>query len=499
METNSSYAQCPEPFIPELSVATRRGYLDGRWCHPHDNGDTIVSCCFPCPITDWRYSDDFSSAMVPWIGLAVLVIMIVSALTFIVLPVSATQRHYLTTSPLMGFIFMSIAFIIPLNPSVEYCYDAITPNYWLSEANCAASGALLLYGVWVLVIGCFFRSLSLYLQLCWDVEPGTKFRAVSIACIFVGSLAMLGIVLGVSGVSYQVGNMCYVSYPRSIGSFWGPLIGVAFISFALQLFIMAYCIRGVLAQGGATHSPDPAAATATTAVIASRPPASTRVWRILQLQWRAIAIAWLILLYVVYVGQSVLRFRGASEYPYEELKPWIDCLVRSRGDQEACLEPAAKIEPNQATVVSALALLASGGFWGAVCTVRWSMVRAWIDWAKDKKDAVAALLRGDGRRGRRSTRQSDLERVSSDDDGGGGDDNVHSLRTVSISSPTPTTTMTGTTLEDVDRLYGTRKYHAPQLSFSAPGRISALTGSTVTTTISSHNTYDPKGGGKWAD
>jgi hypothetical protein len=46
--------------------------------------------------------------MVPWIGLAVLILMVISALTYIVLPTSATQRHYLTSSPLMGFIFMSV-------------------------------------------------------------------------------------------------------------------------------------------------------------------------------------------------------------------------------------------------------------------------------------------------------------------------------------------------------------------------------------------------------
>lgn len=44
----------------------------------------------------------------PWIGLAVLILMLFSALTYICLPVSDTQRHYLTSSPLMGFIFISV-------------------------------------------------------------------------------------------------------------------------------------------------------------------------------------------------------------------------------------------------------------------------------------------------------------------------------------------------------------------------------------------------------
>jgi hypothetical protein len=60
----------------------------------------------------------------------------------------------------------------------------------------------------------------------------------------------------------------------------------------------------------------------------------------------------------VYVGQAVLRFRDPGAYSDDELQPWIDCLIGSKGDQEACLDHASRIEPNQATVVSALALLA---------------------------------------------------------------------------------------------------------------------------------------------
>ncbi|KAL2783113.1 hypothetical protein BJX66DRAFT_345238 [Aspergillus keveii] len=472
MASNSSLTQCPDPFIAELSFENSGGYDKGRWCQPFDVADESISCCFPCPITDWRYSDGFNANMVPWIGLAVLILMVISALTYIVLPTSATQRHYLTSSPLMGFIFMSIAFIIPLGPSVEYCYDAITPNYWLSDTTCAFSGSLLLYGVWVLVIGCFFRSASLYLQLCWDVEPGTKFRAISIICIFLGSLGMLGIALGVSGVSYQVGDVCYISYPGSIGSFWGPLIGVAFISFAMQLFIMGYCIRGVLTRGGTARFSifkRPGSPSELTTAVPSRS-TSTRVWRILQLQWRAIAIACLILFHVVYVGQAVLRFRDPAAYSDDELQPWIDCLIGSKGDQEACLGHASRIEPNQATVVSALALLAATGFWGVICTVRWSMVIAWLDWTRDRKDDFMDFVRGTPSR----ERPNDLERVSSDAD---------AVSLTTISSPT--------TLADVDQIYGTRKYHRPQNSFSAPGRISTLTGTTVTT-ISSSQTYDLK-------
>ncbi|KAL4877427.1 hypothetical protein BJY04DRAFT_222176 [Aspergillus karnatakaensis] len=475
MSSNGSFATCPDPFIAELSIGDNGGFLPGRWCTPYTVDDETLSCCFPCPFTDYRYPNGTAAEIVPWIGLAVLILMVISALTYILLPTSETQRHYLTSSPLAGFIFMSVAFIIPLGPSDHYCHDAITPNYWLSDTTCAVSGSFLHYGVWVLIIGCFFRSLSLYLQLHWDVEPATRFRTIALLTIFGGSLALLALMLGVSGVSYQVGSMCYISYANSIPSFWGPLIGVAFISFLIQIFIMGYCIRGVITRGGTArfsilifkrHGRESSQDTQGDLPRPSVPVrhTSTKIWRIMQLQWRAIAIACLILLYVVYVAQAVLRWGAPSQYSDEELSPWVTCLINKKGDKEACGHEASRIGPNQATAVSALALLASGGFWGMICTVRRSMVIAWYDWLLDRKDDIVDCLFYRDEDSRRE-RSSDLERVSSD---------AYSLSAIT----------TPTTLEDVDKLYGTRKYHVPKNSFSVPARnrdrrASTIGGSTI--------------------
>ncbi|KAL4793033.1 hypothetical protein BDV19DRAFT_380353 [Aspergillus venezuelensis] len=480
MASNGSLA-CPEPFIAEASIGDAGGYLAGRWCTPYDVGDETISCCFPCPFTQWQYTDGINAAdIVPWIAVGVLVLMVISALTFILLPTSDTQRHYLTSSPLMGFIFMSIAFIIPLGPSDKFCHDAITPNYWLSDTTCAFSGSLILYGVWVLVNGCFFRSLSLYLQLIWDIEPGPKFRIVSLTSIFLGSLGLLGIALGVSGVSYQVGEMCYISYPKSIGSFWGPLIAVAFISFLIQMFIMGYCIRGVITRGWTARlSPFKRGERQSENTDDSLPRVPTqrrtgrKILRILQLQWRAIAIACLILLYVVYVAQAVLRYGDPGQYSTEQFRPWVDCLVATKGDKKECAPKANRIMPNQATAVSALALLASCGVWGVICTARYTMLLGWLDIYYDITDFIS-----DAFHGRRShSRPSDLERIAS---------TAHSEPVSTLTSPT--------TLEDVDKLYGTRKYHVPQGSFSRPGRVRTASGSamgSVSTFAPSSLTFTP--------
>ncbi|KAL4927999.1 uncharacterized protein BDV17DRAFT_298745 [Aspergillus undulatus] len=436
--SNSSFTPCPDPFIAELSIGDAGGYLAGRWCTPQTIGDETVSCCFPCPFTEWQYTDGFNPTnMVSWIAVGVLILMVISALTFILLPVSDTQRHYLTSSPLMGFVFMSIAFIIPLGPSDKYCHDAITPNYWLSETTCACPG--------------FFRSLSLYLQLIWNIESGPKFRVISLLCIFGGSLALLGIALGVSGVSYQVGEMCYISYPKSAGSFWAPLIAVAFVSFLIQIFIMRSRLSLFKRPERERPSTDDSSPRVT-------PPRRTgkKIWRILQLQWRAIAIACLVLLYVVYFAQAILRYGDPGQYSPEEMQPLVDCLVRTKGDKRACHEEASHIGPNQATAVSALALLASCGIWGVICTARYTMLLGWLDIFNDITDYIYDTLHG--RRSRERPRPPDLERIVPD---------LPPKATTAIHTPTPTTPKT---LEDVDRLYGTRKYHVPQNSFSRPGR-----------------------------
>ncbi|KAL5044800.1 hypothetical protein BDW71DRAFT_215445 [Aspergillus fruticulosus] len=404
--------------------------------------------------------------------------MVISALTYILLPVEDTQRHYLTSSPLMGFIFISVAFIIPLGNSDHHCHDAVTPNDWLSDTTCAFTGSLIHYGVWVLVIGCFFRSLSLYLQLIWDIEPGKRFRLLSLLSIFGGSLGLLGIALGASGVSYQVGDMCYISYPDSIGSFWGPLIGVAFISWVIQMFIMVYSIRGVLTRGGTarfsifkkrSEDSDPLSRAAQARTL------RRNIWQILELQWRAIAICCLILIYVVYVAQEVLRWGDPGQYSAEELKPWIECLVREEGDKQACRDKASSIGPDQKSAVAALAMLASCGVLGIVCTARFTMILGWMDWFHDRFDALADLLPGRDHTNcnsssisrnpgagpdRRRYNGLDLELASASTN------DTHSDDVTAVDSPT--------TLQDVDKLYGTRTYHIPKNSFSRPGTVHSV-------------------------
>ncbi|PTU24608.1 hypothetical protein P175DRAFT_0426348 [Aspergillus ochraceoroseus IBT 24754] len=426
---SSNVSSCPFPFIAELSVPYHGGYLGGRWCKPVPIAVEDVSCCIPCPISDWRYTKDFSLVIVSWIGVFILVLALILGLTFAVLPVAATWRHYLTTSPLIGFTFMAAwlisfywaSFIIQLGASIDVCYDSITPNDWRTDNRCAVSGALLLYGVWVVVLSCFFRSLSLYAHLCWEIELGTKFMYIALVCIFVGAGGLFLTEFLVSGVSYQVGKICSINIDKSTESLWAPLLAVASASLILQLLIMAHCIHRVLDPFGnmfkflfTCRRARVRASVELPPELAEQPSARqvcSRIRRILQLQWRAIAIVCLIIFHVAFLAGALLRVGTPADYSLEQVTPWLVCLMTSHGESEPCLSEASGLGPSQGTALAAWILLSLSGVWGFICVVKWSMVQGWIEWGRRRRSAFRESM---AYRHRAQGQPRDVERVVSD-------------------------------------------------------------------------------------
>jgi hypothetical protein len=207
----------------------------------------------------------------------------------------------------------------------------------------------------------FFRSLALYVRLIWDVEPGTVFRWISIVTIFGGAAGILGVALGMSGVSYQVGEMCYISHQNSIASFWGPLMGVAFISWLITMYILGYTIRGVLTRGGTAHiysifkKRDDCSGPLSRALQVKT--MGRNLWLMVKLQWRAVVVSCLLLVFVAYVAHVNLKWGSAAQYSEEDLMPWISCLVATEGNKHACSDEASAIGPNKKTGLSAVTMI----------------------------------------------------------------------------------------------------------------------------------------------
>ncbi|KIM98315.1 hypothetical protein OIDMADRAFT_69599, partial [Oidiodendron maius Zn] len=183
-----------------------------------------------------------------WCALVVLVTTVAMLVTYVVLPANITSRHYLTTTPLVGFIFLCVAYIIPLGGSPNLCFNEITPNDNHSDSMCAATGILVISGSWVVMLSCFFRSFSLYLVVFWERNLGKKYMYTSLFCIAVGSTTFLLLAFYLSGCSYQLGKVCYIKPNRSLATFWAPLLIVAFLTFIFQTWTVVYCIYIVLRQ-----------------------------------------------------------------------------------------------------------------------------------------------------------------------------------------------------------------------------------------------------------
>lgn len=128
-----------------------------------------------------------------------------------------------------------MSFVIPMGTKSGQCYDSITPHDMYSSANCALSGALVLGGGWCVACWILLRSLSLHLQICWQVVPGRRFFLAAQAIGWSVPVVFLAIALGVTGVSFRFGDSCHINSKDSLKTFWGPLLGTAAASVITQV------------------------------------------------------------------------------------------------------------------------------------------------------------------------------------------------------------------------------------------------------------------------
>jgi hypothetical protein len=80
--------------------------VEGRICQAL--GD--ITCCLPCPLTDWAYPDAFQTmnAAANWVAVASTLCCVFLLVSWLVLPVDKTYRHYLSICLTMGVMFMNV-------------------------------------------------------------------------------------------------------------------------------------------------------------------------------------------------------------------------------------------------------------------------------------------------------------------------------------------------------------------------------------------------------
>ncbi|OJJ47039.1 hypothetical protein ASPZODRAFT_1879839 [Penicilliopsis zonata CBS 506.65] len=468
MTTNTSLnGLCPEPFLQESLFPTTGGFVDGRYCEDYGT----VSCCLPCPLADWRYASDVADKVkiASWIAVGVLPLCVFLLVTYAVVPVKYTHRHYMSICFTLGICFMDVAFIIPLGTNPSQCYNDITPNDMYSDLSCAFTGALLLFGGWCAVVWSLIRTVALHLQVCWEVVLGSWFMWGAFISGWLIPIIGLAIMLDLTGVSYRFGQVCSINEHASLHDYWIPIIVFASIALVMQLTTMVYCIyvyiKSVFDKNPTTSSSALPSYSNSVRTLTARQ-AYRRVRRVLQLQWRGIALVLIIIGNAIYFAITFIDVDNSEADNAENLAkavPWLECLVEEKGDRDACMSLAADIGPNEAAIIACMVLLAFVGFWNFILFLRPSMFVGW-----------AELLRGNVTKhhhefvsadARNFTDARSYEMLNSS--------GLGSLKTpepMAVRSPTPGAgAQIGDMKRSSSRNYGYEaNYTSPTMSFSTP-------------------------------
>lgn len=369
----------------------------GRLCQPFPTLQGNVSCCLPCPATDWIYSDGAkmtvfmtyhlrSTGFVPrteaanWLNLAALIASIFLLLSFVVLPVKWTHRHYLSICLSVGVVFIEVcgpasqgwlsltenqlAFVIPQAARPDQCHNEITPNDMHTSLTCAFSGAFLLFGGWAAMMWVLYRALFLHLQICWQIVPGVKFFWSALVIGWGIPAAGLTLALSLTGVSFRFGNVCHINHSDSLGDFWGPLLFVAACSLVIQAITFGYCIKVYLKS-----VMDPKTTTDNSSALPSYQGSTQsisprqkyrRIQKVLYMQWRGVAVVMLIIFNVVFfsvVFVSMDNNLQATNAHVAQIEPWLACLSLTQGNKVQCLPLAKDLVTNEATIIAVLVFI----------------------------------------------------------------------------------------------------------------------------------------------
>jgi hypothetical protein len=214
------------------------------------------------------------------------------------------------------------------------------------------------------VMWVFLRALALHLQICWQVVIGNTFMWGALAAGWGIPAIVLVVSLVFSGVSFRFGDTCHINHDNSLADFWIPLLIFAGITVVIQFSTFGYCIKVYLASladdSATTESSGLPSYTNSIRGTISPRQAYRRVRRVIELQWRGIAIVLIIIADVIFFS-VIFVFMDNTESNLQKdptkAQSWLLCLIESKGDKNKCLDFAASLRINIATVMAVLVLL----------------------------------------------------------------------------------------------------------------------------------------------
>ncbi|KKK26811.1 hypothetical protein ARAM_002370 [Aspergillus rambellii] len=463
MSRTDLHGECQIPFYQEDLFPSTGGFIGGRFCQQIGN----VSCCVPCPFASWTYGEGVQekSRIASWLSVAVLPLCIFLLVSYAVLPAKRTHRHYLSICFTLGICCMQIAFIIPLGVKPEQCHNIITPNDMYSSLSCAFTGAMLLFGGWVVVVWSFIRTIAFHLQVCWEVIIGTKFMWGSFICGWgipiIGTIVMLTL----TGVSYRFGEVCHINIQSSLHDYWIPIMIFATAALFVQFATMGYCvhvyIKSLFDTNSSTNSSGMPSYSSSIRTVTARQ-AYRRIRKILKLQWRSnclvvVIIANVIVFAVIFMNLDNQLSPTAANT--ENALPWLLCLVEAHGDRTKCFGYTTDIGPTKGTLLALLVLLSLVGLWNFVLFARGSMFVGWIDLITGRSPTHPEFVSADARNLLSDKRTYEMLNSNG----------LPSYKTPDPVVRSPSPTYTSRTMSPDLKQYGRdAKYVRPSMSFSGP-------------------------------
>ncbi|KAI5798801.1 hypothetical protein EDC01DRAFT_613714 [Geopyxis carbonaria] len=384
---------CPYPFVAKSDYPELGGDTNARFCAPVPTQSGFAECCLPCPKQNYFYPDSFQRIIhgTTYVNLASVVCCCFLLLSFAVLPVEYTHRHYLSVCLTIAILLMQLSFVIPMGNPDTQCYDKITPHDMYSSINCALSGALLLGGGWSTVMWAFLRTLSVHLQICWQVVPGRRFFLTALAAGWSIPIVFLAVALSVTGVSFRFGESCHINSRNGLQTFWGPLLAVAAGSIVTHTITFCYCIPVYLRslfedkQGTSNISNGSALPYSNSVRTVTAAQAFRRIRRVIALQWRGIFVVIIIITDVVFFATVFLQFDGTTQKTPENVRhayEWLLCVVHNDGDKTKCQSEANRLVVSEGIAISVLFLLSMNGIWALLLLGRPSIFQGWYELTK---------------------------------------------------------------------------------------------------------------------
>lgn len=208
------------------------------------------------------------------------------------------------------------------------------------------------------------KSIRMGVQITLSHDAATRTNTLFLSCGIVLPVAFAVISLPVAGVSYRVGNVCVPNHPSAMVAWYGWLLAFAIVNGMIQVATSFYCLW-VYTRSICAEEPDSARLSTSGLCDRNKKHAAWRkVRRILALQWRGIALAFVtvnltIYFGIVYVQQVKLSPTATvrSGVAFETTK-WFECLTAHYENKDACLNRPTGLGLSESRAVGTLILAA---------------------------------------------------------------------------------------------------------------------------------------------